>query len=866
MSYRDCIARLVQAAGRPLSDEEVSAIFERIHKAALDIKAGRVQGQDVKLTASGKLKGAVKDMKAAGAEPSTLLQEAAQYAAAELEREAALIERQANLQLIRMGARMSDVEQLRAAGIPTMDAPELVLARDYSGKSHLASLEQMVAGHRGYFGRKLTTTWEALGYDYLGFFQDKDKLRTLVRALRGEDTGDALATKGAKAFHDVAEEMRLLFNANGGDMGHLDDWGMPQHHSQERVALAGKDHWTNTILPLLDRARYVDEAGVPFDDARLREFLSFAWDTIATNGHANIKPGTFQGTGKRANRHAEHRQIHFKDADSVIAYWDTFGEKTAYEILNGHIDTMARDIAFIEYLGPNPNTTWKTLVDDAIQRASIAEPVRTVEFEGRKTKLDNLYNYAAGNTLPTYRRWLRNTADGVANLNVAGKLGGAALASFYGDKPMMEVVSHMNNLPAFQRWQNEMALLNPLNTADRRLLQSQGLMLDGIRSGLQRFYDGLGTSSMTGKLANAVMRLTGMQAINEIRKGSFGLSLMSAIGNQIQQGVDFGALAQNDIRTLRMYGITQADWDTWRLARLEKIAGAPAVLTPEGISRITDDQLRAANVIGQADGPEAGDVARRNAIVKLLGAVNTESEFAIVTPGWRERAAFYGKLQRGSFDGEIIHSILQFKSFPWAFLQRGMDAVANQDGPASKASMVAYLMVSTTLAGAMLLQTREMLSGKDPRAMADRDWMKFWGSAFITGGALGIYGDFFYGMNNTRYGSGWAETLSGPTIGPLLEMGLILPTTALKKRLEGDETHLAAQMVSRAKAFVPGNNMWYTKAATEHLVWHKVMESLSPGYLAKMKARTRKEYGQDWWWQPGETVPERAPDIEGAVQ
>jgi hypothetical protein len=102
-----------------------------------------------------------------------------------------------------------------------------------------------------------------------------------------------------------------------------------------------------------------------------------------------------------------------------------------------------------------------------------------------------------------------------------------------------------------------------------------------------------------------------------------------------------------------------------------------------------------------------------------------------------------------------------------------MDAVANMDGPASKAVMSAYLITSTTMAGAMLMQTRDLLTGKDPRAMLDKDWYKFWGQAFLQGGALGIYGDFLYGINQTRYGSGPIEALAGPTIGPLLELGLV---------------------------------------------------------------------------------------------
>lgn len=41
MAYQHCIGRLQQAAGRELTDKEVQRIFERIHRAALDIKAGR---------------------------------------------------------------------------------------------------------------------------------------------------------------------------------------------------------------------------------------------------------------------------------------------------------------------------------------------------------------------------------------------------------------------------------------------------------------------------------------------------------------------------------------------------------------------------------------------------------------------------------------------------------------------------------------------------------------------------------------------------------------------------------------------------------------------------------------------------------
>lgn len=876
MSARDCIKRIQDAAGRALTDDEVGALFERIHKAALDIKAGRVKGNEVglgkKLEASlgGDLLGGDPDT----AKNATLLvQEAAQKAAMDMRAEADLVEKRAALQLVKMESRFNAYQTLRKTGLAPLDAVRALIARDYSGRTNVASLEQVERGYKDYYGAKVLKTWEALGSDFFGFFQNREKLLDLVRELRGEDTGNALAKKGAQAFHETAEEARQVFNANGGQVGQLDNWGMPQHHSQEKVARAGgfakdpaqaRDTWINDILPLLDRERYVDDAGVKWGDAELKEFLKHAWNTIATNGNSNVEAGKPRGNGGRANRHAEERQIHFKDAESYIQYWNDYGDKTALEILMGHIDTMARDIAFVEHLGPNPNTTYQTLRDTALTEATIALPAKTTDLEGQAVKLDNLFNYASGKVIPTANMTVRKVADGISNLNVAGKLGGAMFASLFGDKPVMEAVSHLNHLPALQRWRSELALLNPTNAADRAQLKRQGLMLEGVRSGLQRFYEGLGSSSWTGRVANAVMRITGMQAINDIRKGAFGLSLMNAIGNEVRKGGAFDSLHDSDVRTLRNYGIEPEDWATWQLAKLEDYGrGNDSMLTPEAISKIPDQALVEAGLVKEGETPAD---ARRHAIVKLLGAVNTESDFAIVTPGYTERAQFYADLQRGTVKGEIARSVLQFKAFPWTQFQRGMDLVANQDKPVSKAIMASYLIAATTLAGAMLLETRDMLSGKDPRKINGADWWKFWGASFISGGALGIYGDFLYGANQNRYGSGILETMAGPTMGPLSSMLLVNPMNALKNRIEGKETHLGAQTIQSAKGFVPANNVWYTKAALDHLVWQRLMEWASPGYLGNIRSKTLQEYGQDWWWEPGKVAPDRPPEMGKVLQ
>src|SRR5213592_4847634 len=120
--FADCLARLARAAGRDLTEEEIHAIFTRIHKAALDVRAGRIEG--AKVTAGKKLKGL------AGEETDLLIQQATQEAIAQLEREAALRERQANLQVIKLGGRQADVDRMQATGLPPLEAVDRTIARD----------------------------------------------------------------------------------------------------------------------------------------------------------------------------------------------------------------------------------------------------------------------------------------------------------------------------------------------------------------------------------------------------------------------------------------------------------------------------------------------------------------------------------------------------------------------------------------------------------------------------------------------------------------------------------------------------------------------------------------------------------------
>ncbi|KAG1168011.1 hypothetical protein G6F35_017552 [Rhizopus arrhizus] len=73
----------------------------------------------------------------------------------------------------------------------------------------------------------------------LGLVTDPAKTLAIARELRGTKTCDADAAKAAKAFSEVAAQLRDRFNRAGGNVGRLENWGFPQAHSQQLVATGG---------------------------------------------------------------------------------------------------------------------------------------------------------------------------------------------------------------------------------------------------------------------------------------------------------------------------------------------------------------------------------------------------------------------------------------------------------------------------------------------------------------------------------------------------------------------------------------------------------------------------------------------------
>jgi len=835
----ECIDAVTAAVGRPLNAAEIRGIEERL---------GRHMRQN-----------AANDPQAALAmPPEQRLSEAAASAAQELVAEAAKKKQRVALTIL-----ANDRITKHLAQFPDkFDGLNRMIAFHADARGNTLSVETRAKAIERDALRQMLETLEATNPKWFGLIENPEGVANLVRELHGQSTGDATAKKGAEIFHQVTDTLRTRFNRAGGDIGVLEDWGMPHHHSQSRVAQAGRDKWVAETLPLLNRRRYVNPDGSIMGEPEVTAFLGQAWESIATGGVNKLDPGRPAVSGMRANRGNESRQIHFASGDAYLQYQQNFGERSLYEVLTGHIAGVSKDIGLVETFGPNPDLSYRLFRDKAMQEAALREPQKLGKHQKQSINSENLYNAVSGRTLPVASQALADAFDTLRSWMVASRLGSAVITSF-SDDATMYVSAHVNNLPTLRLFANEVAALNPANPMEKRMALRAGLAMNTLLSSLNRFgsdyFSGTGqgllgkASHFSSKLAGATMRASGLNAITEARKRAYGVTFMHAIGAVTRDHATLSAIDAADHRILLSKGITDTDFAVWKRADLEDWGGGnDSMLTPDAIYRIPDAKLK-----------DLGDPRRlkEDAATRLLGAVLEETDVAVIEPGARERAAMLTNLQRGTWKGELTRSFFLFKAFPIAMITRHLARGWSMPTGTGQAAYLAALLASTTVMGAASMQISDLLSGRDPRTMLSP---KFWSAAMLKGGSLGLYGDFLF-SDTTRYGQSALASALGPVAG-LAEDVLKLTQGNLMEAAQGKETNAGAETVRFVKSNTPGANLWYTKAALDHLFFHQLQEYFSPGYLRRMRKRSEREFGQRYWWEPGEAIPDRAPDLEAAVE
>ena len=233
----------------------------------------------------------------------------------------------------------------------------------------------------------------------------------------------------------------------------------------------------------------------------------------------------------------------------------------------------------------------------------------------------------------------------------------------------------------------------------------------------------------------------------------------------------------------------------------------------------------------------------------------------------------------GPWQGELQKTFMQFKSFPLAMISRHWGRIGEMrrsgdyrvEGAPMLASPMAYaaaLVVSTTLIGALSTQIKNLIAGKDPEPMADdvKHAAGFWTRAFSVGGGAGFAGDMLTAaFQSADYGSLLSSAVGGPVLSTLFQPLRALSTN-VQDAAQGKETHVGADLLKVAQLNMPLVNLWFWKTVWNRMIWDNIAENLSPGVTSRNVAKSRQQYHNDYFWEPGTSAPQRAPDLANAFQ
>jgi hypothetical protein len=685
--------------------------------------------------------------------------------------------------------------------------------------------------------------------------RNKKLLDDTVDELFGSATGNGKASDYAGRFYRAAEMLRTLFNAEGGTIGKADNWGLPTRHDAALFRRSTFDQWREFVLPKLNRAKMIDRVtGEPFSDARLELALFDMFEAVSTRNWSREAPKRQGGGMSMANRRSEERFLIFKDGQSWREYQEAFGSGNPYHVMLDHLDDMSRDIAAMQMFGPNPPATLEWLGQTVDQRVTLAtrgldpdaaekavDKARTAVERTRMMwraytgEVNNPANIKIANAGQTTRNYLTGTLLGgtplvAAPTDIMSQIKARRFAGLRTTRTVTDVLKHLN--PASRKHRIQ---------AIRSGIINQHAAQVGLAAA--RYTGERGGKGMSGTYADAALRLNGLSQVTQAGRHAMGMEYLGVLGDNIE--LPFDQLNDGLKRVLRRGGL-EADWETLRRAPI-------------------DPNLPFLNVdaIGRIEG--LSDARRTELAIRLLSSVQQQQEFSVPSGSLRSRTFLQGNSQPGTLGGELVKSMTMFKSFPVTIVYMHMArtlAIRAEKGGIHGAGYPLAIFGMMTVGGAFALQSQQIANGRDP---LDMTTASFWAAASLKGGGLGIWGDVL-AQTDSPYG-GMEASAAGPVAATIQDVGELTVGNVLEAA-KGDDMRLGRDVTRFTRNYMPFGRTWYLRMAKDRILMDELQKMIDPDAEAQFRRKVReakRENNQEYFWKPGQSLPDRAPDLAAVV-
>ena len=813
----DCIDAVTRAAGRALTAPEIRNIEGRLRTA---LRLNRNENPAEVTTKS----------------PAERMQLAADRVARDLQAEASRTARNVAAQIIAHDRIQTYLDAKTKEGMTRTEAVYRTLVNYHDNRTGFKGFEQVYDGVIGEAVGKLAALSDFTS-KYAGFWTDAKNLKDLHDEIWGKDSGSPAAKKAAKIWTEqIAEPLRVQRNEVGGNVAKLPGGYDPQVWDQRKAAAVSPYQFMSDMLPLLNRDVYTNADGSPMSDIQMNALLGPIHRTISTDGAANPL-GETKGAGGLKNRGTEHRVLHFKDAESARKANELYGRESLMERMRGSIEQSGRQIAAMKTYGPNAEATIKSFLDDSQVRDTAAGH-KVGDVQDMRGKIETTFKLASGLMGPQGNPDVAARWQTIRTIEGMTKLGGASIKAL-GDSKNIIAVNMAHNIPAFRMW----AKWESKAWGDesfRKFMTAQGSGIQAVAHGLSRFGEENFGHGVASSWANSFFRATGLNHIDGLRRNAMDASLMSNLGQLTRDHETMDTLHPADAKELKDAGIDGSTWNVWRAARLDPKF---KTLCPDQIAQIPDAALK--------DMGRSPAQLRRDAMQTLVGYTTKATNTVVPMMNLRQRGLVEYKLRslRGGNLGELARTALMFKSFPIADFSNHWQRILSMPTVKSKVAYASAVYASSLVMGSVIAQLGSLIAGNNPQDMTSP---KFYGRALVAGGGIPIYAEMLINAFSTPY----KESLSDQQ-GPIfstLEQSLKIAQD-VRNITGGEKQNLGGDVVRLLRS--NAGNVWYAKAALDHLIFQRLQDYYSPGYNQRMTQRTQAFYGSTQWWKPsGAAAPQ----------
>lgn len=773
-----------------------------------------------------------------------------------------------------------ELKRLKAAGQAPLGLKGETRTGVYSAVSafldsdprELANWNNVTKLTKDLIGRAHADFREAIGRlrsSALGFKDQRPLEIDVLRAAHGRGDVPAAAVADARSWDQVQGKMADQYIEAGGALSKREGYVPNPAISEPKARALGEVSFKALMRRVVDRDKVIDFATkARMSDEKFEALLDNAWRSI--DGKPELRYGeeqavsaAFRGRGALADAREAPRLFQMRDAEAWMHFADTVGvHSSPYLAMVEHIERMAKDTALLRIMGPNPAATLRFMLD-VLDREPGRMAVRAEDLSAQTGKsrgvaeatrinqqtmsrnaveqksLSSLFAEVAGtNRVPVSSEIARRASDARALL-VAAQLGSAMISSL-NDTGTILMTARFNGLRIMPIVRE--AARAVFGKGSEVHAAQMGLIMDTLahtaRSADQVMGDTV-RSGIAAKLGGAVIRASGLRKWTEGIKHGFALGVQAQVA--AERGVAFAALEPKFKASLERYGIGEAEWKVIGQAKPTEPRPNALFMTPMDVAAL-------------------GGKAAQATSEKLATYINSALDHAVLEPTPRLRAMIVGDTRPGSISGELRRSLGMYRFFSGGMIYlHGAQAIARGwDGSRMGHAAISFAVV--TLLGAMSMQAKEAIAGREPRELGlSKEGMNSWFNAILQGGGLGIFGDILQ-VDKTKFGNTWASTFAGPLANTVEDVFGQFLLGNVENLVQGKPTHFGGDAAYMLARYSPGSSLWYAKLAFQREVWDRLalmIDPRTPERFARIEQQAKQDRNQDYWWRPGHAMPGR---------